>query len=344
MVDATKRAIAEAEPEAKRPKTDAEEQLAADIEPKRHTFGGSSFKAEAKTELDGLAPLLAPLLAEAKGVPNNEDAAPAATAEAAKPAPAPAAAPAFGFGSNSKFGNAFKQSLKKKSFLDEPEDSNAPATEALDAAAATERDPVAYKQVDLEVKEIKTGEEDERLLFSATAKLFELDLTQIQLGWKERGVGQLHLNQAVTDALQRRLVMRLQGLLRVILNMKLAADTHVMKGLEASLSPGKYLRVALVREGKPVQYLMKFGSQGVRDELCEKIAPAAAPAVAPRTPAAASRGVSAAASRGESAAASRGESAAASRGESSALSGSSSASPSASASPATTPSGKASPT
>ena len=317
MVDATKRAIAEAEPEAKRPKTDAEEQLAADIEPKRHTFGGSSFKAEAKTELDGLAPLLAPLLAEAKGVPNNEDAA-----------PAPAPAPAFGFGANSKFGNAFQQSLKKKSFLDEPEEPKAPATDALDTAATPERDPVAYKQVDLEVKEIKTGEEDERLLFSATAKLFELDLTQIQLGWKERGVGQLHLNQAVADALQRRLVMRLQGLLRVILNMKLAADTRVMKGLEASLSPGKYLRVALVRDGKPVQYLMKFGSQAVRDELCEKIA-------APKTPAASQS----AASHGESTAASHGESTAASQAPASA---SLSASPS--TSPSAAPSGASSPT
>ncbi|KAL7667260.1 RanBD1 domain-containing protein [[Candida] zeylanoides] len=333
MVDASKRALAEAEPEAKRPRTDAEEQPAADIEPKRHTFGGSSFKAEAK-EADESAVSSAPSSAKAAAAPEaaaKPAAKPAATADAAAApaaAPAPAPAPAFGFGANSKFGNAFQQSLKKKSFLDEPEEPKAPATDASDTAATPQRDPVAYKQVDLEVKEIKTGEEDERSLFSATAKLFELDLTQIQSGWKERGVGQLHLNQAVADASQRRLVMRSQGLLRVILNMKLAADTRVMKGLEASLSPGKYLRVASVRDGKPVQYLMKFGSQAVRDELCEKIA-------APKTPAASQS----AASHGESTAASHGESTAASQAPASA---SSSASPS--TSPSAAPSGASSPT
>lgn len=82
----------------------------------------------------------------------------------------------------------------------------------------------------------------------------------------------MHLNQSKADPNQVRLVMRSQGLLRVVLNYKISADTEILKGLEASLTPEKFLRLNSVNsEGSPIQYLLKFGSGNLRDELIDKI-------------------------------------------------------------------------
>jgi Ran-binding protein 3 len=169
------------------------------------------------------------------------------------------------FGANSKFGLAFQESLKKKSFLDSSENTEKqPPT--------TKTTPQLFKQVELEqVKSIQTGEEDEVSLYHTSAKLFELDFGKISDGWKERGLGPLHLNQSKSDKNQVRLVMRSHGLLRVILNYKITPKTDFLKGLEASLNPGKYLRLNSVNaEGTLIQYMLKFGSESIRDELCEK--------------------------------------------------------------------------
>ncbi|KAL6452205.1 YRB2 Ran-specific GTPase-activating protein 2 [Candida maltosa Xu316] len=184
--------------------------------------------------------------------------------------------PTFGsaFGSNSRFGNAFQESLKKKSFLDEEKtkDNNSNITDK-DSSNGNTPAPQSFQQVDLAPVEQTTGEEDEISHFNCTAKLFELDFSKINEGWKERGVGPLHLNQSKADERKVRLVMRSQGLLRVILNYKINSDTDILKGLEASLTPGKYFRLNSVNtdKGTPVQYLLKFGNENLRNELIEKI-------------------------------------------------------------------------
>lgn len=171
------------------------------------------------------------------------------------------------FGANSKFGGAFQSATLKKSFLDEPSTED-DKSKSPSAAPATQQ----YKQVELAAQDVKTGEENERSVFSTTAKLFELDFSNIKDGWKERGLGPLHLNQAVADPAQVRMVMRSQGLLRVILNHKVASSTVLIKGLEASLSPGKFLRMnSLSADKKPIQYLLKFSNEGVRDEFYDKV-------------------------------------------------------------------------
>ncbi|EEQ38470.1 putative ran-specific GTPase-activating protein [Clavispora lusitaniae] len=174
------------------------------------------------------------------------------------------------FGANSKFSNAFENSTKKKSFLDMPEEKQEETNS--DTSTGTPKSTQQYKQIDLQAQEVKTGEENEKSIFSATAKLFELDLTNISGGWKERGLGPLHLNQSLDDPSQIRLVMRSQGLLRVILNYKITPSTTFIKGLEASLAPGKYTRINYVSsEGKLIQYLIKFANQNLRDELLEQV-------------------------------------------------------------------------
>lgn len=196
-----------------------------------------------------------------KGKPNVFDSLPSNSEEKSEPV-------SSGFGSNSKFGNAFQNSLKKKSFLDDSKEEN-DEEETKSSSPA----PQQYKQVDLvPVQEIKTGEEDEESIFSVRAKIFELDLTNMSEGWKERGVGPLHLNESIKDPNQVRLVMRSQGLLRVVLNMRITGETVLMKGLEASLSPGKFLRINSISEkGTPIQYLLKFGNETTRNELYDKV-------------------------------------------------------------------------
>lgn len=171
------------------------------------------------------------------------------------------------FGANSKFGNAFQESLNKKSFLE-----GASREKSEESESERAETPQQFKQVELSPVDNKTGEEDERTIFTCTAKLFELDLTKISEGWKERGLGPLHLNQSISSPKQTRLVMRSQGLLRVILNMKISENTILLKGLEASMSPGKFLRVNSVNaEGKPVQHLLKFGSEELRNGLYDEV-------------------------------------------------------------------------
>ncbi|CCE83400.1 Piso0_003975 [Millerozyma farinosa CBS 7064] len=180
------------------------------------------------------------------------------------------------FGANSKFSGAFSNALKKKSFLDggASEKSNSEEAQGKDESESrSSAVPEQYKQVNLApVTELRTGEEDEKSHFTATVKMFDLDLSNVKEGWKERGLGPLHLNQSLQDPKQVRLVMRSQGLLRVILNVKISPETKLLKGLETSLTPGKYLRFASLNEqGKPVQNLLKFSSEALRDELFTKV-------------------------------------------------------------------------
>ncbi|EGV62101.1 hypothetical protein PSN45_000812 [Yamadazyma tenuis] len=173
---------------------------------------------------------------------------------------------ASSFGANTKFSNAFRNSTAKKSFLDEEPQKDS-EEEPQDGQPSQQ-----YKQVDLEPVKNTTGEEDEKSHFNSLCKLFELDFEHMKDGWKERGLGQIHLNQSIKDPTQVRLVMRSHGLLRVILNSKITKNTETHKGLEASLTPGKFFRFNAVNEcGQPVQYLLKFSNEGLRDDLVEKI-------------------------------------------------------------------------
>lgn len=229
------------------------------------TFGNASIfeKMKNKTNVFETSP--------AKSTANSPDLAKSATSSFGSFGAGSFGAGSFGassFGANSKFSNALQKATQKKSFLDEPKEETNGDVKSPSSSSSSQQ----YKQVELTEKKVETGEENENSVFSTTAKLFELDLSNIAEGWKERGRGPLHLNQSISNPSQARLVMRSNGLLRVILNYKITATTALIKGLEASLSPGKFLRVTSVSaEGKPVQYMLKFLNQEIRDELCTKV-------------------------------------------------------------------------
>lgn len=168
------------------------------------------------------------------------------------------------FGANSRFGNAFQELLKKKSFLDDLE------SLANDSTNDETRQPKPqFKQVDLAPVEVKTGEENEDQLLKINSKLYELDITHIDSGWKERGEGALHVNEA-KDKLSKRIVMRLVGVHKVILNYRITPQTEFIKGYSASIAPGKFVRFNLVDStGKPVQYMLKFKDEKTRDMVVD---------------------------------------------------------------------------
>lgn len=105
-------------------------------------------------------------------------------------------------------------------------------------------------------------------------------------GWKERGVGTLHVNTtkrdpsgaSATTATKSRLVMRADGLLRVVLNLPLLkASTLVMAGMKSSLQSEKFVRVNGVEsdeqggKGMMVQYALKTGNADTAKALLRAI-------------------------------------------------------------------------
>ncbi len=73
-----------------------------------------------------------------------------------------------------------------------------------------------------------------------------------QQQWKERGIGNLHLNQGKDF---KRLVMRLEGVHRLILNVQ------VVKNMPCERVQEKYIRfVATEAPPKPTTFLLKFSS------------------------------------------------------------------------------------
>lgn len=177
------------------------------------------------------------------------------------------------FGSNSKFGNAFQSAVTKKSIFDKtPEEE---AKEKEDSKNSRDTTPAAsghlYKQVDLEKKEIKSGEEDEEQVFTCRAKLYTLDLSNVKEGWKERGVGNVHVNKSKVAGKKARIIMRSIGLLKVILNIPFVEGLEVVKGMPSSLASEKFIRITIVENGKPVQYALKTGNPDTTASLFDSI-------------------------------------------------------------------------
>lgn len=67
---------------------------------------------------------------------------------------------------------------------------------------------------------VETGEENERVVFSADSVLFEF----FNGVWKERGKGELKINVSTTGTERARLLMRARGNYRLILNASLYSD------------------------------------------------------------------------------------------------------------------------
>lgn len=134
----------------------------------------------------------------------------------------------------------------------------------LQAKAIEEQDKDAENEKPtLQEIELHTGEEDERTIFQTRAKLFTMDE---HLTWKERGTGQLKVNVRRIDGMGTRLVMRAEGVFRVILNVKL------FKGMKCEYGPDpKFVKLAAFESGAVVQHAIKVGNGKLAQELFDTL-------------------------------------------------------------------------
>ncbi|KAG2004067.1 hypothetical protein GB937_009192 [Aspergillus fischeri] len=115
-------------------------------------------------------------------------------------------------------------------------------------------------------RQIETGEEQEKTYFSGKAKLFQFTNKE----WKERGIGTFKVNVKVTDGQEdkkaARMIMRADGVLRVMLN------TPLFKGMKVGDPSGnepksKQIHLAGVEDGRTVPLLLRVGSEDAAKEL-----------------------------------------------------------------------------
>jgi len=83
-------------------------------------------------------------------------------------------------------------------------------------------------------------------------------------GWKERGVGLLKLNVRRSDGKAPRLVMRADGVLRLILNVSLYAGMH-------SEVDQRYVRATVFEDGHKQFITLRMVNEKVAAELAEVI-------------------------------------------------------------------------
>ncbi|KAL6940491.1 hypothetical protein ACO0QE_004395 [Hanseniaspora vineae] len=138
-----------------------------------------------------------------------------------------------------------------------------------DSKNQTKEVSIKPSETQLTAQEVKSGEEDDVIKFQSNAKLYEL--IDIKEGWKERGVGPLHVNENKESG-KSRIIMRNKALLNVILNLPLVKGFKVYKGFPGSVQGDKFIRIVAVNESqKPVQYAIKVGKVESIDELVECI-------------------------------------------------------------------------
>ncbi|KAG0250187.1 hypothetical protein BG011_008591 [Mortierella polycephala] len=111
--------------------------------------------------------------------------------------------------------------------------------------------------------DVQTGEEDEMNIYQVKAKLFAD--TEKTHAWKERGKGTFKVNVGRKDTKMARLVMRTDGVLRLILNVAIFPD------MNAVITGEKYIRFIGIEDGKPIPFLLKVKDATVADEVVRNI-------------------------------------------------------------------------
>ncbi|GMK56915.1 hypothetical protein CspeluHIS016_0307550 [Cutaneotrichosporon spelunceum] len=167
--------------------------------------------------------------------------------------PAPFAGSGFG-----SYSSAFSPFASAKKSEDKAESSSFGdiLKEKGDGADAAEE-----KKPQLDRQDVPTGEEEEETMYQTRAKLF---MMESEGAWKERGVGLIKLNRRREDGSAARLVMRADGVLRVILN------TALYVGMSC-LEDGKHVRMTIFEAGERRFVTVRTASPKVATELTAAI-------------------------------------------------------------------------
>ncbi|KAG9126140.1 hypothetical protein FRC07_004747 [Ceratobasidium sp. 392] len=121
----------------------------------------------------------------------------------------------------------------------------------------------AAEKLDIQEIEHNTGEEDDLTIFQTRAKLYTQDET---FAYKERGTGLLKVNVRRNDGEGARIVMRAEGVLRLLLNMPL------YPGLICELGPDpKFVKVAEITTHERKLHAVKVGNAKVAQELYDHL-------------------------------------------------------------------------
>jgi len=115
--------------------------------------------------------------------------------------------------------------------------------------------------VELSDEPVSSGEEGEQHAFQTRAKLFTLE--QGTKDWKERGVGVLKVNVA-KDKSYARLIMRVEGSLRLVLNVALWPGLKVER---AGDKAARFIAPHLDKPADPCSYLVRVGRSEIITEL-----------------------------------------------------------------------------
>jgi len=112
---------------------------------------------------------------------------------------------------------------------------------------------------------IKTGEEDEQHIFQTRAKLFVLDAKENK--WHERGVGQLKVNASINGA-SSRLVMRVEGIGRLILNIPIHANMKIEKSGDKAV---RFIGASMDKEKEMSIYSVRVAAKDIVEQLIEAV-------------------------------------------------------------------------
>ncbi|OBA24971.1 PH domain-like protein [Hanseniaspora valbyensis NRRL Y-1626] len=185
--------------------------------------------------------------------------------------------PIKAFGSSTAFGQGFgllKEIAKKETNETENKkndpDNNNNSTEKDENSKENEKNEIEKNDNKsstpalFKLEEVHNGEEDETTIFNANTKLYAL--TDLKEGWKERGLGPIHLNYH-KETKTHRLIIRQRLTLQLLLNLKLVKGLKVFKGFPGSSYPEKFVRIVITVDKQVVQYTMKFSTEELAEDI-----------------------------------------------------------------------------
>jgi len=114
---------------------------------------------------------------------------------------------------------------------------------------------------------IKTGEEEEQHVFQTRAKLFVLDTKDNK--WHERGVGQFKVN-ASKDGSSSRLVMRVEGIGRLILNIPIYATMKIEKSGDKAV---RFIGASMDKDKEKEMniYSLRVATKDIVDQMIDAV-------------------------------------------------------------------------
>ncbi|WWD07404.1 hypothetical protein V865_005502 [Kwoniella europaea PYCC6329] len=163
------------------------------------------------------------------------------------------------FGTYSSTSSAF--STKKTTPVEGEEKSEAGPSNFGDILKETGGDEETEEKVEMQEQDVSTGEEEEETVFQTRAKLY---INDRKTGWKERGVGILRLNVNRSDGSGARLVMRADGVLRLILN------SRIYKGITTYPSDKK-VNMTLPEDGRMVIACFRMSNTKQVEDFIEAV-------------------------------------------------------------------------